>query len=325
MTRSRKAFVVDGSTLKQFAACDRKGVLEARGYRAEESRYLLAGSAVHEGLAEYLRGNGVGAALDAIALAGGRLAEHDFVPQDDRLALHNVMRVARGWFDTHAIGDLPWTTQAVEVAAAAWLTDDIIYVGRMDGLGVDRLRQPWIIEHKTSGKIDRTWLESWRMDSSITGYTWLMQQAGNHRVGVIVNGVNIVSAPNDAKRKCPKHGVAYSECGMLSPHVNHQVQMYQRTVDAVAEWRNDAVVIASKLRELVDVQPTQLLMRGSFHGNCGFCGFRKVCEPGLTEALLQTLATDEWQPVDGITVGKVHDADDVFDAVRRVNGITVHQ
>lgn len=311
----RQAFVVDGSLLRQYGACDRRGGLEALGYKAEESRYLVAGHAVHQGLAAYLGGSGVTDCERIIAEDGQRLADPSFVEQDDRLALQNVLRISRGWFDTHPVNELPWTTTAIEVAACAWLTDDIIYVGRMDALGYDRLRQPWIIEHKTSGKIDKTWLDSWRMDSSITGYTWLMQSMGTPAVGVIVNGVNLVSAPASTSRKCPKHGVAYAECGNMSPHVNHQVQMYQRTSDAVAEWYRDAVRLAEGLKRDVGRHPAELPMRGAFHGACHFCGFKRVCEIGLTDALLGDLAVDQWQPVEGVTPGTWQDADDVIQRV----------
>lgn len=321
--------VVDNSALRQFAACERAGWLTALGKRSEESKYLVRGRAIGAGVGWWLAGQGFDAAMAVVRAEGALLADPGFVAQDEADALPNVERIMAGWMNDHPLDKLPWVTTAVEVPFAQWLDDaqTVLYVGSLDAAGADRLNQQYVVETKSSGACNQpSWRAQWRLDTGITGYVWSRQQEGVPCVGVMLNGVHVKKAPASGG-KCKVHGVTYSECGTLSPHLEHFIQQYQRTPEAIDEWRRMATLAAYRLRTALTVDGVDDEVRaptGMFHGQCAWCGFHEACEVGLTPALVDQMDASTWEPFPGARPGTFQQPDDVFDAVRTARGEVVH-
>lgn len=298
--------IVDNSTLTAVAACDTQASLRyVLGLTMQEDQApLQAGTLAHAVLAGHLSGN---IAFAATAIDEYRQWSKDAVPERDRLTAANVEAVLARWIETHPISGLPFTVkpELVEVGFAVPLVDDIVFVGRMDALVQDAQGAWWVLEHKTTGRLDETWRRRYRSSAQITGYVWAAQQYLQAPVvGCFVNGIEFGRLPTDTK-KCRTHGTPYAECG--PQHARFDMLVEQRAPHQLTAWRDDAIRLARQFQALKAAVPTaeavpNMPMQGQFTGACTWCQFRDFCGVGRPPAMTSTIMRyDPWSPYEHAT------------------------
>lgn len=296
--------VIDNSILSAVAACDTQAALRyALGLTMDEDRApLMAGTLAHALLAAHLKGQPLESWFGLNELLAYETFARDAVDLNDRLSFENVMTIMRQWVATHPVASLPFRVDPalVEVGFAVPLDDNIVFVGRMDALVQDESGAWYVLEHKTTGRLDERWRRRYRTSAQITGYTWAAQQHLQAPVaGCFVNGIEFGRLPTDTK-KCRTHGVPYPECSVL--HARFDLLIEHRAPHQTAEWLQtarqlarryaDLVLRVSDLKSIADVR-----MRGQFNGACELCQFAPFCAVGRPVSVGETLMRfDPWSP-----------------------------
>lgn len=316
MTEDDGILYIDNSTLKAEGRCSTEVMLRyAYHYTtAEERATLRAGTAFHKLAEVHFRGGSPEEALAAFdeeyrdwALAN--------VPVFDRLAYDNLIRIVSRWIEVHPLSALPFTIQPdlVEIGFAFPLTDDgdIVLCGRLDGLPTyqDDL---YVLENKTTGKVNSDWLDGFSLDSQLTGYIWAAQQHTGRKVpGAFLNAVQFDKLPGGitptgkSPQRCKEHGVLQSECGGL--HATFRLVLVERTPEAIAEWKKTAIHLARRFRDRLTTHPTlealhRLRMQGTFNGSCRWCGFKPFCKMGRPyDYINANMVYERWSPYDRTT------------------------
>lgn len=310
---------VDNTTLRAVAECESQAALRhVLGYTVvDEAHALECGTATHEVLADFLSGKPAAYCLQKYELLyHGYSEEHGLeMPEHPmhRLCWSNTDKILREWFEQHPIGSFNFSVkkELVEVGFAIPLSDECV-CGHTEGfhhVGVcsyalcpcceyrpafvmwgrlDAIVQSqhdgaiYVLDHKTTGRLTPYWTEKFRNDSQMSGYVWAAQKTlGMTVVGVYINAIEYSKLP-DSPRKCAKHGVQYAECGPL--HMKSELLIYTRSPDQLEEWRQGALKLARKYRELIRTVPdlpallTETRLEGTFTGACGFCAFSKFCQ-----------------------------------------------
>lgn len=280
---------------------------------------LFAGHCFHEAMAELNRFLVRGATLDAARYAALEVFtslykpySDEHIPSDDRFYYDNLAAIIDEWITTRA-ERLPWIVpdeRLIEVGFAYPLdtSGKRVFFGRMDLIGRDRNDGSWCVpDHKSTGRIDSAWAESWALDPQITGYFWSALQHVPHLRGFYVNGVEFSKLPT-SDRKCPKHGLPYHECSRA--HLTAQiVGPITREPELLDKWRANAIRLNDKYRYYAEtydpalVGPTPDLsnveMEGPFTGACRFCEFREWCRLRKGENHLPAMFVQStWMPYD---------------------------
>lgn len=303
---------IDNSTLAAVACCSTQAVLRYHlGLTAFEDRApMRAGSAAHAALAAWFQ-KGTEAALEVLE-AEYTLWALENVPEGDRLSPPNVIRTMRQYFESHPPGSLPFVVEPgfVECGFAVPLDEDgeFVFVGRLDALARDHNNAYWIVEHKTTGRLDDRWRRRFQSAAQVTGYVWAAQQHTERPVvGAFINGIELSKLPSDEKRKCRDHGVVYAECG--AQHARTEMLIELRSPHELEEWRKTALHLARKFRDLCRMVPTladlhKVRMQGQFTGACSDCQFNDFCRRGRPIAAANAmLRLEPWSPWDHTIVG----------------------
>lgn len=297
---------IDFSTLKTVAACDTRAalrhVLGLTKPRDEEDAAMAAGTAAHEALACYF------VAGDA-TLASATFHNHyvsvaatlnpGLYPWQERLTLANTSRIMARWFETHPLERLPFRVRPdlIEVGFEIPLVDGVNLIGRCDAI-VEHEGDLYVLDHKTTGRIDTTWRHQFRLDAQMTAYVWAASQTLGQRVrGIFINGIEFAKTPT-SDRKCPKHGLKYEECG--AEHATFEIVQCDRSDTELVAWFETTKELAWQYKWLLQqvsvVEDVRALpMQGTYNGSCRYCGFREFCEnernaPGL-------LVESRWNPL----------------------------
>mgnify|MGYP001610844589 CR=1 FL=1 len=298
--------IVDNTILAAMQTCD---TLAATAYvlgqsMFEEAGPLVCGSAIHTALETWFKsGHDTEQAMQALETAFKPWADEHATSDRDRFQYTNVAAIMRQWFVTHPPAALPFKTDPalIEVGFALPLADDVIFVGRMDALVWDAQGAWWIVDHKSTYRLDDTWRKTQRASAQYTGYLWAGQQHLNQPVvGVYGNGIEVSLLPSDPVRKCRDHGVKYIECGPL--HARFELLLTQRTPAQIEQWKMSALVLARKfaalkaqVRSLDDLAPVPLT--GQFTGACARCQFYDWCRVGRQVEMVPALMRYEpWEP-----------------------------
>jgi len=301
---------VDNTILAATAACSTKAAMRyVLGLvpieQETDSGPMIAGQAAHAALDGFLRTGDADKALEEfdavyVPYLAAREAAGNPIPDNDRLAPANVKACLEEWMQTHQT--LPYTVdpQRVEVGFSVPLALEVTFVGRMDGL-VQTQGAWYVLEHKTTGRMDTRWRARFRSSAQITGYVWAATvQEKLPVVGCYVNGIEFAKLPSDDKRKCRTHGVAYAECGMH--HARSDLVVELRSPAQLEQWQQTAVQMAQRflrLREVVkgpeDVRT--LPMEGTLTGECVWCPFQTWCMLGRpAEAAKVMFREERWEP-----------------------------
>jgi hypothetical protein len=302
---------VDNSMLRAAARCDTELMLRyLLGYTTpDEGPPLRAGIAAHEALAAHLRGASRNEALAVFRGHYAAWAEAHVDPEGplQRLTYENTATILAQWLRTRPLTSLPFEVHPdlVEVGFAVPLLDGVIFCGRLDALVIDRERREfYVLDHKTTGRLDATWARQFRNDSQLSGYVWAAQQhTGNRVVGAFINGIEFARLPSDPTRKCRDHGVAYAECRAL--HAKHELLIVQRTAEQLDQWTRSASELARRVQRLAasarvvrDISATMshAAQQGMFHGACAWCQFQDFCAAGRPATMLPAFLHEPWQP-----------------------------
>lgn len=296
------AIIVDNSILTAMAACPTQAALRyALGLTMDEDRApLQAGHAAHLVLAAHLQGKPLTETLHALAEYTEWARDH--VEANDRLAAHNVEAILGRWVTTHPVAALPFAVDPalVEVGFAVPLDTNIVFVGRMDALVRDENGAWYVLEHKTTGRLDERWRKRYKSSAQITGYVWAAQQYLHEPVaGCFVNGIEFGRLPTDTK-KCRTHGVPYAECSVL--HARFDLLIEHRAPHQLAAWADAARRLARRYADLClrvgdlkDIATVPML--GQFTGACIECQFADFCSVGRPlQAGEAMLRHEPWSP-----------------------------
>lgn len=307
--------LVSNNSLNCVATCSTKTILRYNHFYTspEESANLKAGTAAHEALAVYFKGGTPKEALKAFRLAYKEWAQANIDPSDrymGRLSYENTRLILKYWMERTPLDAFPFEVapEHVEVELRYPLTKsgDLVFRGRLDA-GPVIARQGGavgVLDHKTSGRLDSSWADSFRLDSQLTGYIWGVQQHMTETVeNGYINAIEFSKLPGleDPTRKCrdPQHGgVTYEECQHL--HVKALlVGPISRTQPAVRQWKRDAIRLGRRLEELKEAYADlgalpKAPMEGTFTQACKYCEFKSFCQTGRQlDNLDRMLVVDE--------------------------------
>ena len=327
---------VDNTTLRAAARCDTELVLRhGLDYTtSDEAPQLECGIATHEILADHLKGRDANYCLAKYELLyrgysediGLENPEHKF----HRLSWTNTDKILKEWLERHPLSSFSFLVnpKLVEVGFQIPLDNEcvcghqqgehhleicvhcpctsyrpaFVFCGRLDAIvQAQHDNGLYVLDHKTTGRIADYWTEKFRKDSQMTGYVWAAQKTlGQPIIGVFINGIEFSKLPSDPVRKCRNHGVPYLECGPM--HMKSELLIYTRTPDQLEQWRQDAIKLARRVRDLCskpDPSLTSVAMQGTFHDACGFCNFSRFCDAGRpTHYVAAMLTKQPWRPFD---------------------------
>lgn len=325
---------LDNSVLRSLATCTTQAILrhvhDLRSTDDEDAFAARAGTAIHEGLAVYLRGNrlpdGTAASPESVLLDGygdpsaGRHASYAgyrawadgaIDPDRDwmaRFATENVRRVLAAWIAAHPMIALPFTVPdpaLIEVGFTVPLDDhgDIVLSGRLDGFVLDHEGHWRVLENKTTGRVTEKYITRFDLDSQASTYLYAALKhvvGAPHVEGLFLNVIELSKLP-DSTRACKTHGVAYRECSGL--HLKAQIALITRDDRALEAWRTNAMHLVARFRQLTadyaDLATTiqSAPQEGTFTGACQYCQFSPYCRAGRpTFAMSDFLTKDAWRP-----------------------------
>lgn len=300
---------LDNTILRTTARCSTEVTLRhVHGLTSEEdSAALAAGTAAHEALAVCMRG-GVGGLGVFDSLYRQYSHEHKLSqdPRLQRLSWENTRAVLARWFEVRPAHTWPFVAipELVEVAFELPLDDagDFVFTGRLDAIVRDKAHgQLYVLDHKTTGRIDSGWAGAFRLDSQMSGYVWAAQETLGERVaGVYINGIEFAKLPS-SDRKCKDHGVQYAECS--AEHAKFELLQFDRSPDQLATWRQTALQLANKFANLKEnfgerESLTTVPHEGTFHGACRYCQFSEFCAAGRPVNSLDALFIHRpWTPL----------------------------
>lgn len=236
---------VDNFALSTHQTCPAKYDLRIRqGYTTRyRSGALGFGGALHAGLAEWYKGKGIGAALQAI-----HEVWPDNLPIDDyrtkEKCLNTMVEYSKNYpMETFKVIGMP-DNPVVEVAFTietgmylpcdeCWLLDSepfeplcencqkpkepIEYGGIFDTL-VEFSGQVFILEHKSTSVLGPSYFNQFKPNNQVTGYIWGASEMSGTKVnGAIINAIGIYKA---GKTKFERH-------------------ITTRNATAIEEWKRD--------------------------------------------------------------------------------------
>lgn len=333
---------VDNTTLRAVQECESEAALRhVLGYRSagdEEAYALECGIAVHEVMADYLKGMPAERCLAKYELLYHGYSEDNGldVPTHPvyRLSYTNTDKILKEWFEQHPVENFSFGVkpELVEVGFSIPLSDEcvcghaqnmhhvsicagrdcncyayrpaFVMWGRLDAIVQSRHDGAlYVLDHKTTGRLTPYFTDKFRNDSQMTGYTWAASKTlGMPVAGVYINAIEFSKLP-DSSRKCSSHGVPYSECGPL--HLKSELLIYTRTPDQQEAWRRTAIKLARKYRDLhhrvknLNDALTGTDMEGTFTGACGFCTFKQFCNANRPPHYAQSMLVHQpWRPFD---------------------------
>jgi len=287
--------VIDNSTLKLFATCERKGFWGGvnKLISSGTNVHLHAGGAYAKGMevmrkAYYAEGKDFETARRDGFLALTK-AYGDFEPEDKSpKSWYNVAQAYLAYLKyyppetdiirPHVIGGMHQIefSFALPIPITHPVTlEPLIYAGRFDMIGYDGTAL-WVVDDKTTGAMGKTWPEQWDMTSQMTGYVWACHQYGIPVGGALIRGVSV-------QVKETKH---------------LQVPTF-RPEWRVQRWYEEMLQTVERFRQaFIDNNfPTT----GEFNGACssyGTCIYKRLCEAKSPQEWLDPYyEISTWSPI----------------------------
>jgi hypothetical protein len=229
--------------------------------------------------------------MQALATEYYEYGTYEVLP-NNRLFYDNVAAIMGRWLDTHPLDSLPYVVSPdlVEVGFAVPLDEEGHYVltGRLDAAVQIRSGKAWfVLDTKTTSRLTDQYVETYQLDSQMSGYIWALQQLTDEPVvGAFINVIIFDRLPSDAKRKCREHGVVYAECGPL--HAKFSLFRVDRSPEQLEDWRQEALTLAQEWEWLFKnycqddwrTKMPQVSQRGMFNRSCQYCEFKDFCIGG---------------------------------------------
>ncbi len=265
-----------------------------------ENNAAYLGSCVHRVLAEYFGGMGIGDCMGLFRTEYEEYARGNVTQDNDRLRYDNCRRVLSAYLETHPINEYPFTIIPERLEFEIGREEDPIFLDEeetitlhcvIDALTFNPSVGQWgVLDHKTTGWMNRMQERQWSMSSQFTGYSWAIRKRYglDYYPQVMINCIEFKDLPNSSK-KCKEHNVPYSECGkyhgksqLIGPMVKGDAQ--------VENWRRNAITLSKKylhLKESVEdisqIGEFDVPMEGIFFNTCsayGGCEFGDWCRMG---------------------------------------------
>lgn len=261
--------IIDSTALTTFQACPLRFRRRMRdGWRSRyQSNALGFGSAIHAGLAEWHRGNGLVAALQAVEQNW-----KDPESMDDYRTLSKCLEVMTEYskrypkevFITKMI-EVPFQ---LDLGVRCFDGEPIEYGGIFDGL-VDHTGQVFILEHKSTSMLGSQYFNQFRPNNQVTGYVWAAQQlSGANVAGALINAIGVYA----------KGATKFER------------QLTSRTQFEIDEWKQNVKHVCDEIRraELNDTWE----MRTNSCVQYGRCEFLNICQLGQAKERQRLLEQD---------------------------------
>ena len=303
MKNPNERLQVSVHTLQMAADCPERLALRLAGYDSVDDKALSlrAGVAVHEALAAWMKGGDWQAAL----LPYKEWCDENDILPTERRSYENILQVLGEVIARHPRSALPFEVTApdyVEIDFVAPLGEasdgtPIDLIGVIDALARDRRTGQFVvIDHKTTGRLDESYIGTFNYDTQLTAYLLGVQEVtGETVLEGWINAIQLAKVP-DSDRKCATHGTPYRECGPL--HVKQTFVRVQRSREQLEEFRKLALRRAEKyvlpVARKVQKKPERAILTaprdGMFGRTCDFCEFKTWCITGnRQQALMSTL------------------------------------
>lgn len=266
--------IIDNFALSTHQTCPRRyqhRMLEG-WVRKGDSAALVAGAALHAGLASWYRGEGLDKAFHAINEEWAKRAP---AQSTDWRTLPKIINTMRGYVDHYG----EETFQVVGIGTPAPIVEraftldtglvttcgePIEYGGILDTV-VEFAGAYYILEHKTTSVMGSGFWQQFKPNNQITGYIWAAQRLSDKPIrGAIVNAIGWFKA--GATR--------------------YERQITTRTPAEIAEWERNLAQVCSEIREHErQIYYPQRTASCTIYGRCTF---HAVCEqePAIREAIL---------------------------------------
>jgi hypothetical protein len=316
------AAIVDNSILSAVAQCDTYDyVTYCMHLRPKGTALALeAGSAVHVGMAEWLR-HGTDAKAIPRAMAAIRKyyqpavtawetrAEKPVAPGDrfhpDWVygIAEQFLRAQSGQFPFKLVG----TVIEEPVAAELFQMKDgrpVWIVARLDA----RVRKfasggKWNLDWKTTKKVTDWWTDKTKVRSQFLGQLWIGEQS-EELEGVIL-GVIEIPEKHKSEQTCKEHKVSFQQCSIL--HAGYDYIYVTPKRGELPVWHDGAVWLAKRhLRLMAQAEAEGIegvrgvKMQGRFNESCTFCDLREWCKDGRPTSAANVRAKFErrvWDPM----------------------------
>ncbi len=345
---------VDNSLLSSVDCSTDLALRYIHGYTGlQDSAAMKAGTATHKALDVWFQRKDKAEAMTIFEASYRDFADEFVADPDDRLSWNNTSAIIDNWFDTRGvelIKDVEILPGFIEVGFAFPLGVEVpikksvkeslagemfapetltkwyegtgaefVFCGRFDML-VRWHGQIYVWENKSTGDLYRL-KQSLMHGSQLSGYLWgakkIVQQSSPMKEvnvsGSIINVIHFKKVPGSSSR-CAKHGVKYSECGML--HLEHSfLGPTGRSPEMLVEWEKTALNLARRYRDvLTNYQALnaipKLRTQGQFtYGRCPNCSFSDFCLAGKPmHAIDSMLKVEPWSPFDDV----IQDSQNLF-------------
>lgn len=316
------AAIVDNSILSAVAQCDTYDYVTYGCHLRPKGTALAleAGSAVHVGLAEWLRGGAKASAIPKAmaavrqyyqkAVTAWELRAEKPVPEGDRFhpdwvygIAEQYMRAQSGRFPYKLVGTV------IEQPVAAHLTDidgrPVWIVARLDA----RVRKfasggKWNLDWKTTKKVTDWWTDKTKVRSQFLGQLWIGQQTEPQPLEGVILGVIEIPEKHKSEMTCKQHGVSFQKCSML--HAGSDFIYITPHRGELPVWEQGAVWLARRhlrLKAKAEAEGIEgvagVKMQGRFNESCTFCEHREWCRAGRPTTEANVRATFEkrvWDP-----------------------------
>ena len=294
-------FKVSDSSLRTSALCSTKTGL-SYGLQLTtdtENMFLKSGAAMHIGLAEFHREGNRRAALTVFEETYRTWADNN-LESTHRLSFVNLFDILDAYcikygkpgalpFKIAYLGEQP----AVELDLRVPLNTEFQLHAVIDALVFLPSNSLAVLDHKTTGRVDRYWSGGFSVTSQFTGYTFAIETKYNMPVSdVLINALETSRLPI-ADKKCKVHGVPFIEC--RKAHMKQEFLQYNRDPWQVEEWKRHAIALAEIQRNIVKFvmndpdKIKRLRQEGLFNDHCKWCEFLEICRAKRTKEAIKGL------------------------------------
>src|SRR5262249_42845163 len=261
---------------------------------------LEAGSAVHAGLAEWLRDGSVAKAIPkamatirayyAKSVAAWETRAEKPVPEGDRFHPDWVYGIAEQYLRAQS-GHFPFKLvgKVIEepVSAELFTTKEgqAVWIAARLGARVRKFASggKWNLDWKTTKKVTDWWTDKTKVRSQFLGQLWIGQQQ-EELEGVIL-GVIEIPEKHRSEQVCKVHKVSFQKCSIQ--HAGYDWIYVTPKRMELPMWQRGAVMLAKRhLRLMAKAEAegvegvADVLMEGRFNESCTFCEYRDWCKDG---------------------------------------------